>query len=155
MSASRLVNCNYNAHLSEKYGRLRCLNIILVLRRVARGFAVPFPTISLPTCRAPCSKIATFSPMLHPAYGTISQAEALLRVSKHCNNLSRVHNYARFFQIGHEQMDILSSCYKAQHSQSHLLKQYLSVPHHITLHIKLDLAAARQWVLGLRLRQAS
>ena len=55
------------SHLSEKSGRLRCLNIILVLSRVARGLAMPFPAMSLPTCRAPCSKIATFSPTFAPA----------------------------------------------------------------------------------------
>lgn len=55
------------AYLSEKSGKLRCLNIMLVLRSVATGFAMPLPAMSLPTCRAPCSKIATLSPMLHPA----------------------------------------------------------------------------------------
>ena len=59
-------------YLSEKSGRLRCLNIMLVLSKVARGLAMPLPTMSLPTCRAPCSKIATLSPMLHPAHSVKS-----------------------------------------------------------------------------------
>ena len=55
------------AYLSEKSGRLRCLNIMLVLKRVARGLATPLPAMSFPTCRAPCSKMATFEPTLAPA----------------------------------------------------------------------------------------
>ena len=57
---------NGMADLSEKSGKLRCLNIMLVLSKVATGLATPLPAMSLPTCRAPCSKIATLSPMLHP-----------------------------------------------------------------------------------------